>query len=483
MLSKEIELKQITKNLWEIPKQGGMLVPGRVYISREMLNSSKYDEAIKQLMNVAHLPGIQKYSLAMPDIHWGYGFPIGGVAAIDYETGVVSPGGVGYDINCGVRLAATNLNIKEIKTKLPGLINSIYSNIPVGVGAKSAIKKLDKNELKKLLVSGSEWAINHNMGVEADLEYTEENGVFRNSVSEFISEKAIERGLDQVGTLGAGNHFIEIGVVDEIYNIKAAEILRLFLGQVVILIHTGSRGLGYQICEDSIRILMKSINKFGINLPDKQLICAPIKSKEGREYLASMQCAANYAWANRQVIMHLAKNCFLQSLGLNKQDLEFYLIYDICHNIAKFENHNIDGINKKVLVHRKGATRAFSPNHTSLPDKYKAIGQPVLVPGDMGTCSFITLGTSTAMDVSFGSSCHGAGRNLSRTKALEHSKGRNIIDELARSGILLKAKSNKTIAEEMPEAYKDISEIVNILDQENITTKVAKFKPVGVIKG
>jgi tRNA-splicing ligase RtcB len=483
MLSKEIELKQITKNLWEIPKQGGMIVPGRVYLSSEMLNSTKYDEAIKQLMNVAYLPGIQKYSLAMPDIHWGYGFPIGGIAAIDYETGVVSPGGVGYDINCGVRLAATNLSIKEIRPKIPGLINSLYSNIPVGVGANSAIKKLDKSEIKKLLALGSKWAVNNDMGTDEDLKYTEEGGVFENCSSEFISEKAIERGLDQVGTLGAGNHFIEIGVVDEIYNTEAAEVLRLFPGQIVILIHTGSRGLGYQICEDSIRMLMKSINKFGINIPDKQLICAPIKSNEGQQYLTSMQCAANYAWVNRQVIMHLAMKSFLESLGLKKRDLDFYLIYDVCHNIAKIENHNIDGIEKKLLVHRKGATRAFSPNHISLPDKYKQIGQPVLVPGDMGTCSYITLGTSTAMKTAFGSSCHGAGRNLSRTKALEQSKGRNIVNELARSGILLKAKSNKTIAEEMPDAYKNISEIVDILAQENITIKVAKFKPVGVIKG
>ncbi|MDP4117330.1 MAG: RtcB family protein, partial [Bacteroidota bacterium] len=368
MLYNEIEIEKISDNLWEIPKHGNMLVPGRIYLSEDMLRKNIiHEDTLKQLVNVAHLPGILKYSLAMPDVHWGYGFPIGGVAAIDYDTGVVSPGGVGYDINCGVRLAVTNLKFNDVKSKIPNLINTLYANIPVGVGARSAIKKISKDELKRLLSVGSNWAVNNGMGIDSDIEFTEENGVFKNCSSDFISDKAFERGLDQVGTLGAGNHFIELGIVNEIYNESAASVLGLFNNQIILLIHTGSRGFGYQICEDSIRKLMKSFNKFGIKLPDKQLICAPIKSSEGQEYLTSMQCAANYAWTNRQVIMYLAKKSLLQVLGLTEKELGFSLVYDISHNIAKVEQHLIDGKAKTVLVHRKGATRAFAALNISIP--------------------------------------------------------------------------------------------------------------------
>lgn len=479
-----IELEKITDCLWEIPKIGGMLVPGRIYTSEQMLKTSlQNDEALKQVINVAHLPGIQKYSLAMPDIHWGYGFPIGGVAATDLEEGVISPGGVGYDINCGVRLARTSLEYEPIKDRIQKLVENLFRNIPTGVGSSGAIKKLSAAETKKILINGSEWAIENGFGFQEDLQFTEENGKLKSADPEFVSDRAIERGLDQTGTLGSGNHFLEVDVVEKIYNEFAANTFGLFEGQIVIQIHTGSRGFGYQICDDYLKILVKAEKKYGFNLPDKQLACAPIKSKEGQEYLSAMRCAANYAWNNRQIIMHLAKKSFKETFNLSESDLGFNLIYDVCHNIAKIEEHIIEGKKKEVCVHRKGATRAFPPNSNQIPVKYRPVGQPVLIPGDMGRYSFVTLGTEKAMDETFGSSCHGAGRLQSRHQALKHAKGRNLIEELSKSGIVIQAKGYKTIAEEMPDAYKDVSEVVEIMNNAGISTKVAKLRPVGVIKG
>lgn len=479
-----IELQKLFDNLWEIPKSGGMLVPGRIYTNRDMIESTlRNDEAVKQVVNVAHLPGIQKYSLAMPDIHWGYGFPIGGVAATDLETGVISPGGVGYDINCGVRLASTSLSIGKVQKRIKMLTENLFKEIPTGVGAKGAIQKLKKKDLLKIAQQGSGWAIENGFGKEEDILTTEENGCLKGFNSETINERAIERGLDQAGTLGSGNHFLEVDVVDEIYDKDKAEIFGLFEGQIVIQIHTGSRGFGYQVCDDNLKILLNAENKFGYKLPDRQLACAPIKSEEGQNYLSAMKGAANFAWNNRQVIMHLANKVFKNVFSISEEELNFNLVYDVCHNIAKIEKHNIDGKMKKVCVHRKGATRAFPPGDKNIPVKYRVSGQPVLIPGDMGRYSFIAAGTDTAMEETFGSSCHGAGRVLSRSKALKAAKGKDLIMQMKSMGIEIQAKGLKTIAEEMPEAYKDVSNIVDIMHLAGITKKVAKLKPLGVIKG
>jgi tRNA-splicing ligase RtcB len=479
-----IELNRIRKNLWEIQAAGQMRVPGRIYISQKMIEKNlQNDDALKQVINVAHLPGIQRYSLAMPDIHWGYGFPIGGVAATDAKEGVISPGGVGYDINCGVRLAVTSLEYEKVKDKIEPLVSRLFQNIPTGVGASGAIKKLSPKEMKSVLAKGSAWAIENDLGDPSDIEFTEESGTLKNADSDVVSARAIERGIDQVGTLGSGNHFLEVDVVDEVYDERAASVMGIFRGQIVLLIHTGSRGLGYQVCDDYLKILVKASSKYNFELPDRQLACAPLSSPEGENYFAAMQSAANFAWNNRQVIMHLAKKSLLGTFKMSESELGFKLVYDVCHNIAKYENHMIDGKEKRVCVHRKGATRAFPPGSKMIPEKYKEIGQPVLIPGDMGRYSYIAVGTEKAMEETFGSSCHGAGRNLSRRKAMKEAKGRNLIEELKEKGILIQAKGYRTIAEEMPGAYKDVSEVVEVMHSEGITRKVAKFKPVGVIKG
>jgi tRNA-splicing ligase RtcB len=479
-----IQLNKLNDNLWEIPVSGNMRVPGRIYISEDMIRAQlENDEALKQVVNVACLPGIQKYSLAMPDIHWGYGFPIGGVAATDLDEGVISPGGVGYDINCGVRLAATSLDYDSVKNKTGKLIENLFRNIPTGVGAKGAISKVSYKEMKRILREGSHWAVENGFGNETDIQFTEENGKLNNADPDSVGDRAIERGLDQIGTLGSGNHFLEVDLVESIYDEKVAAAFGLFKNQVVIQIHTGSRGLGYQVCDDYLKILVQAESKYGFVLPDKQLSCAPIKSEEGKNYLGAMQAAANFAWNNRQVIMYLAKKSFLQTLDVDENDLGFSLVYDVCHNIAKVEEHMIDGKLKKVCVHRKGATRAFPPGSNLIPEKYRNAGQPVLIPGDMGRYSFIAVGTNKAMEETFGSSCHGAGRMQSRHKAIKSAKGRNIIKELKEQGITIQAKGMKTIAEEMPEAYKDVSDVVNVMHNAGITIKVDKIKPFGVIKG
>lgn len=484
MIINGIELKKLSHNLWEIPKSGEMNVPGRIYISQEMAEKSlQNDQAIQQVINVAHLPGIQKYSLAMPDIHWGYGFPIGGVAATDLDEGVISPGGVGYDINCGVRLATTLLEYDFVKDKVETLVSNLFKNIPTGVGSHGAIKKLSTQEMKKVLTKGSAWAIENDLGNSSDIDFTEESGTLKNADPDAVSARAIERGIDQVGTLGSGNHFCEVDVVDEVYDEKTANVFGLFKDQIVVQIHTGSRGLGYQICDDYLKSILKASHAYGYNLPDKQLACAPINSREGKDYLSAMQAAANFAWNNRQVIMHLAKKSFLQTFKMTELELGFRLVYDVCHNIAKIENHKINNQTKKVCVHRKGATRAFPPASQLIPIKYREVGQPVLIPGDMARYSFVAVGTEKAMQETFGSSCHGAGRNLSRTKAMKDAKGRNLLGEMEKRGVVIQASGYKTIAEEMPEAYKDVSEVVNVMHEEGITRKVAKLRPIGVIKG
>ena len=484
MIVNDIELNQIRKNLWEIPVTGNMNVPGRIYISENMIDDNlKGNDALKQVVNVAHLPGIKKYSLAMPDIHWGYGFPIGGVAATDLETGVISPGGVGYDINCGVRLAVTKLQADYVKKRIENLISRLFDTIPTGVGASGAIKKLSNKDLKNILRKGSSWAVEHDMGNQEDIEMTEESGTLKNADADLLSDRAIERGVDQAGTLGSGNHFLEVDVVQEIYDLEAAEIFGLFKDQIVVLIHTGSRGLGYQVCDDYLKILLNASRKYDFNLPDKQLACAPIKSEAGQNYLSAMHAAANFAWNNRQVIMHLAKQAFKKTFSMSESELGFRLVYDVCHNIAKIEEHKIDEKEVSVCVHRKGATRAFPKGSNLIPEKYRNVGQPVLIPGDMGRYSYVAVGTEKALEETFGSSCHGAGRNLSRHKALKNAKGRNLIKELKEKGIFIQAKGYRTIGEEMPGAYKDVSDVVDVMHNEGITRKVAKIKPIGVIKG
>lgn len=478
------QIHPVTDYVWEIPRQGDMLVPGRIYSSRKMIkNYLQHDESLKQVINVAHLPGILKYSLAMPDIHWGYGFPIGGVAATDFEEGVISPGGVGYDINCGVRLARTALTRPELNNKLENLIEKLFQTIPTGVGSSGAIRKQSAKNVKEILRKGAGWAVEKGFGNEEDLEYTEENGCLQWADPAVVSDRAVERGQDQAGTLGSGNHFLEIDVVDQVFDEKTAAVFGLFPDQIVVIIHSGSRGLGYQVCDDYLKLLLKASSRYEFNLPDRQLACAPIQSQEGRDYLGAMAAAANFAWNNRQIMMALTKKGFEETLGISEQALQFDLIYDVCHNIAKIETHDVDGQPTKVCVHRKGATRSFAPLSLEIPLKYRQVGQPVLVPGDMGRYSFVAVGTRRAMEETFGSTCHGAGRVKSRRQALKSGRGRNLVSELRNSGVFIRAKGMRTIAEEMPYAYKDVADVIDVMDSAGISRKVARLKPLGVIKG
>ncbi len=483
MSAEAIKLDRLEEYLWEIPRQGGMRVPGRIYASEKLMADLKDDNCLRQVMNVAHLPGIVGYSLAMPDIHWGYGFPIGGVAAVSLDEGVISPGGVGYDINCGVRLVQTGLVFEQIKDKLTRIVESLFSVIPSGVGSEGAIAKLSKQDEKRLLRDGARWAVSEGYGYQDDLSYMEEGGRLATADAALISDRALERGLKQVGTLGSGNHFLEIGRVEEIYLPQVADTLRLFPDQIVILIHTGSRGLGYQICEDSLKVMSKAMTKYGISLPDRQLACTPIQSPEGQDYLAAMAAAANYAWANRQVIMSQAEKAFMKALNIGPKNLGFSLLYDVCHNIAKIEDHVVDGKKRRLCVHRKGATRAFAPGHPQIPADYQNIGQPVLIPGDMGRYSYLSVGTETAMKKTFGSTCHGAGRTMSRAQSKKQSQTMDIDQEMARRGVVARYQGRGTMAEEMPHAYKDVADVVETMDHAGVSKRVARFRPVGVIKG
>ncbi len=477
-----MELRKIDDFRWELPQSGNMRVPGMVYASHKLLKGMEQDEALKQVANVATLPGIVKASLAMPDMHWGYGFPIGGAAAFDWETGVISPGGVGYDINCGVRLAATQLTAPEIRPRLEDLINALYQSIPSGVGSTGQIK-LSPSDEKSVLRHGSQWAVSRGFGEDADLARTEDNGCMAEADAEAVSPRALERGRNQLGTLGSGNHFLEVGRVDEIYDPRIAEAFGLFVGQVTVLLHTGSRGLGYQVCDDFLASMAREVQKLGIQLPDRQLACAMIQSELGRKYFRAMACAANYAWANRQILLHHTRQAFLRVFEISPRDLSMNQIYDVCHNVAKKEIHRIDGKPRILCVHRKGATRAFAPEHESLCVEYRKTGQPVLVPGDMGTASYVMVGTQKAMDETFGSTCHGAGRVLSRKAAKKQSRGRAINRELEDQGILVRWTGRSTLAEEMPDAYKDISEVIEVVHGAGISSKVARLRPMAVIKG
>jgi len=477
------DLRQLEDWLWELPRTGGMRVPGRIYADADLAKALIGDESLGQVANVATLPGILCCSLAMPDIHFGYGFPIGGVAAFSKADGVVSPGGVGYDINCGCRLLATDLHKDDLKGNLKTVIDQLFRDVPAGVGASGAIKKLSREDLRQLLAKGSEWAVARGYGSKGDLERTEDGGRMVTADPSAVSEKAYLRGQDQVGTLGSGNHFLEVQTVDHIYDREAAEAYQLFPGQITLMIHCGSRGLGYQVCDDYLVIMAAAAHKYGITLPDRQLACAPIESPEGRRYLSAMACAANYAWANRQMIMHLTEQALLHALHISPKELNLRLVYDVAHNIAKLEHHEDEGAMVEVCVHRKGATRAFGPGRPEVPQLYRQVGQPVLIPGDMGTASFVCKGTEEAMRQTFGSTCHGAGRVMSRSQALKRAKGRSIDEELADRGIIVRSQGRKTLAEEMPEAYKDVERVVGVMDAARVSPRVARLKPLGVVKG
>ena len=477
-----MEFKKIDDYRWEIPRQGGMRVPGLIYASEKMLQAIKGDNAAEQVANVAWLPGVVRSSMAMPDIHWGYGFPIGGVAAMDAEQGVISPGGVGYDINCGVRLVTTDLGFAEVKQRMKDIVIGLFRDVPCGVGQGGDLV-LSRKELEKVVREGARSMVARGYGTEADLEHCEEGGCLAGAGPDLVSDRAYQRGRDQLGTLGSGNHFLELQEVVEIYDETAAKAYGLWKGQFVVFIHSGSRGFGYQICEDSLELMNREVGKLGFNLPDRQLACAFIASQAGRTYIASMAAAANYGWANRQLLMHRAVESISHTLKMSPAQLKTRLLYDVGHNIAKLETHEVEGRKRTVWVHRKGATRAFGPGRPEVPARYRTVGQPVLVPGNMGSASYVLMGTEKAMNESFGSSCHGAGRALSRHKAIAKGKGRSIAGELEREGIFVMARGKHTLVEEMPEAYKDVDEVVEVVHQAGLAAKVAKMKPFGVVKG
>jgi tRNA-splicing ligase RtcB len=481
----KIPLKKIGDCRWEIPKsyKEGMRVPGLVFADEKLLPKIQSDRSLEQVANVAFLPGIVRYSLAMPDIHWGYGFPVGGVAATDPDNGgVISPGGIGFDINCGVRLVKTSLREEDVKPRLRELIQTLFSHIPCGVGESGSIR-VEKSEERKMLVKGAKWSVEHGHGIAEDLNHTEANGVLEGADPDAVSDRAYQRGSNQLGTLGSGNHFLEVQKIDQVYDSEVAYQLGLELGQVTVMIHSGSRGFGYQICDDYLETTRRALTKYKISVPDIQLACAPVHSPEGKQYLAAMRCAANYAWNNRQCLMALARQVFERFFGRSFLDLGMHLIYDVAHNIAKFERYRVNGKEKLLCIHRKGATRAFPPGHPELAEDYRKIGQPVIIPGDMGRNSYLLVGTSQAMDETFGTSCHGAGRLMSRTAAVKDARGRSIEKELEEKGIIVIGRGKKGVAEEQPAAYKDVNEVVDVVHKAGIAKKVVRMRPMGVIKG
>lgn len=479
---RKFRIRRLDENRWEIPMVGGMRVPGLIFSDSELLPDIEKDNSCEQVYNVAHMPGIVGHSIALPDIHWGYGFPIGGVAAFDLDEGVVSPGGVGYDINCGVRLATTALKREDVLPRIKDLIDSLYAGVPSGLGSTGKIR-LNRKALSEVVQSGAAWAIKQGMGQSSDVENIEDNGKLPGAEAALISDRAFERGKDQLGTLGSGNHFVEIGFISEIFEPEIAESWGLFSGQVTTMIHSGSRGFGYQICDEFLARMVKNMGREKIELPDRQLACARIRTPQGKEYLSAMAAAANFAFANRQILMNLVREIWERSMGLSPKDLEFHLLYDVSHNIAKIEEHIVDGKRLKLCVHRKGATRALPPAHPLLPNRYLQSGQPVLIPGDMGRSSFILVGAQGAMRQTFGSACHGAGRVLSRNEALKKTKGRIIENELLVRQIYARSAGRKTMREEFPEAYKDVGSVVDVVHNAGLARKVARIKPLGVIKG
>ncbi len=478
-------LEKVDDCCFRIPKsyKPGMRVDGLIIADDILINQIRADQAPEQVANVAFLPGIQQASLAMPDIHWGYGFCIGGVCATDPdEGGVISPGGVGYDINCGVRLIRSNLFYREVKPYLRNLVEDLFKNVPTGVGKSGAFEFRGK-DMKRLLSEGASYLIERDLGAARDIEFTEAGGYLAGADSEAVSDHAKKRGAEQCGTLGSGNHFLEVQVVDAIFDEEAARVMGLEKDMVCVMIHSGSRGLGYQVCDDALSTLRNAPSKYKIDLPDRQLACAPINSPEGKQYIAAMRAAANFAWCNRQLLMYQARNVFASLFGQTWEQLQMNLVYDVCHNIAKFEEHTVGGKKRKVWVHRKGATRAFPPEHPEIPRAYFHVGQPVIIPGDMGRASWVLAGLPGSMEKTFGTTCHGAGRAMSRTASIKDAAGRRIDKELESRGVIARAQSRKGLAEEQPKAYKNVDEVVDVVHRAGISKKVARMRPIGVIKG
>lgn len=480
-----LEIKRVDSYIWEIPKGAvqRMRVPVRIYADAELLSKMKTDRTLIQAANVATLPGIYRFSIVLPDGHEGYGFPIGGVAAFDAQDGVISPGGVGYDINCGVRLIRTNLRLKDVKPRLNGLLDSLYINIPSGLGSRGKVR-LQPREIDDVARYGVDWAIEHGYGWERDKEFCEEKGRMTYADPSKVFNLAKSRGMPQLGTLGSGNHFLEIEVVAKIYDGEAARTMGIHeIGQILVLVHTGSRGFGHQICSDYLRIMERAARRYNVWLPDRELAAVPASAREAQDYFAAMCCAANFAWANRQMITHWVRESFQKVFKTNPESLDMHLIYDIAHNIAKLEEHIIEGEKKKVYVHRKGATRAFPPRSPLIPQTYSKIGQPVLIPGSMGTASWVMVGVEGNFKLSFGSAAHGAGRYMSRAKAKRTYRYSELLSSLERKGIMIKAASKETVTEEAPSAYKNVDAVAESTHSAGLAKKVVKLVPLGVVKG
>jgi tRNA-splicing ligase RtcB len=479
------DMVRISEYVWEIPTsfRSDMKVPARIYASDKLLDLIFRDRSLEQLVNTAAMPGVVKRVLVMPDAHQGYGLPIGGVVPTRYPDGVISPGAVGYDINCGVRLMASDLLAEEVADEVGGLISVLFRNIPSGVGKGGGARKVSPREMDQVLTKGAAWAVKAGYGRPEDLERLEEGGAMDGADPSAVSPRAKQRGGPQLGTLGSGNHFIEIQEVTEIFDEKSARAFGLFEGQLVVSIHSGSRGLGHQVCSDYVRSLQSAVRKYNIQLPDRQLVCAPLDSQEGQAYFGAMVGAANYAWANRQCMAQLARRSFEEILAGTVRDFDLHTVYDVAHNIAKIEEHVVDGKRMKLCIHRKGATRAFGPDHPAVTPVYRAVGQPVLVPGDMGTASYVLVGTADAMEESFGTCCHGAGRVMSRTAAKKKIHGGTLRKELEAQGIRVRAHSMAGLAEEAPDAYKDIDDVIEVVHGAGLARKVARLRPLAVMKG
>lgn len=482
----KVPLEKISEFMWRIPQKykRGMRVPGLVLADAELLEKMKSDRTLEQCANVAHLPGIYKYAITLPDGHEGYGFPIGGVAATDYEEGVVSPGGVGYDINCGVRLLATNMSEADIRPKLVELTNAIFNNVPCGLGSRRKDFHVTFNELDRIAREGVPWLIEQGLGWNEDIEHCEERGHMEAADPNKVSSAAKNRGITQIGTLGSGNHFLEIQKVNKIYDQKVAKTFGItHEGQITVMIHCGSRGFGHQICSDYLRVMERAVHKYKIELPDRELACAPGSSDEAQDYYQAMACAVNYAFANRQAIAHWVRQSFEQVFKKPAETFGLKLVYDVAHNIAKIEEHKTNGENRKVWIHRKGATRAFPPNHEAVPADYRSVGQPVIIPGSMGTSSWLLVGTAKAMEISFGSTAHGAGRMLSRAAAKRQFWGGDIKKTLESRGMVIRAASQVVLAEEADPAYKDVDKVAEVSDKLGIATRVVRLVPLAVVKG
>ena len=484
-MSGDLRPRRIDPYTWEIPKDArdDMRVPVRIYASEALLEKMRGDRTLLQAVNVSTIMGIQKWAIVLPDAHEGYGFPVGGVAAVDAEEGAVSPGGVGYDINCGVRLLRTNLTMDDVRPRLRELLDQIYRLVPSGVGSEGIIR-VSTRELDDVAKLGMKWAVEHGYGWERDLEHAEEGGRISWADPDKVSDVAKRRGAEQLGTLGSGNHFLELEVVDRVEDERAARAMGISgPGQVMVLIHTGSRGYGHQICSDYLRIMERVIAREGIRLPDRELAYGPVSAKEVQDYLGAMASAANFAWANRQMITHWVREAFEKVYGRDSESLGLELVYDVAHNIVKLEEHEVDGARRKVYVHRKGATRSFPPGSEQVPSDYREVGQPVLIPGSMGTGSWVMVGLQTSMEKSFGSAAHGAGRFMSRAAAKRRHRYGDLVEELENGGILIKASSKETVVEEAPDAYKDVDAVADATHSAGLAKKVARLRPLGVVKG